>query len=36
VNYGPGATAQAHQQGEWVEVDAIEAAYRALERFLRR
>ena len=36
VNYGPGASAQAHQQGEWVEVDAIEAAYRALEQFLRR
>jgi succinyl-diaminopimelate desuccinylase len=34
VNFGPGATAQAHQRGEWVEVAAIEAAYRALERFL--
>ena len=35
VNFGPGATAQAHQQGEWVEVPAIERAYLALERFLR-
>jgi succinyl-diaminopimelate desuccinylase len=34
VNFGPGATAQAHQRAEWVEVAAIEAAYRALERFL--
>jgi succinyl-diaminopimelate desuccinylase len=34
VNFGPGATAQAHQRGEWVEVAAIERAYRALERFL--
>ncbi len=34
VNFGPGATAQAHQRGEWVEVAAIEAAWRALERFL--
>ena len=35
VNFGPGATAQAHQEGEWVEVDALLASYRALERFLR-
>ncbi|HEU4383345.1 MAG TPA: succinyl-diaminopimelate desuccinylase, partial [Anaeromyxobacteraceae bacterium] len=28
VNLGPGATDQAHQQGEWVEVDAIEKGYR--------
>jgi succinyl-diaminopimelate desuccinylase len=34
VNFGPGATAQAHQRGEWVEVAAVEAAYRAIERFL--
>jgi succinyl-diaminopimelate desuccinylase len=34
VNFGPGATAQAHQRGEWVEVLAIERAYLALERFL--
>jgi succinyl-diaminopimelate desuccinylase len=35
VNFGPGATAQAHQAGEWVEVEAIGRAYRALEAFLR-
>lgn len=35
VNFGPGATAQAHQQGEWVELEALPRAYRALERFLR-
>jgi succinyl-diaminopimelate desuccinylase len=34
VNLGPGATAQAHQQGEWVEVEAIARCYEALERFL--
>jgi len=34
VNFGPGATSQAHQRGEWVEVAAVERAYRALERFL--
>jgi len=34
VNFGPGATAQAHQRGEWVEVAALPAAFRALERFL--
>lgn len=35
VNFGPGATDQAHQQGEWVEVEAIETSYRLLEAFLR-
>ncbi len=35
VNFGPGATAQAHQAGEWVEVAAIERCYGMLERFLR-
>jgi succinyl-diaminopimelate desuccinylase len=35
VNFGPGATAQAHQQGEWVELAAVERAYRMLEAFLR-
>ncbi len=35
VNLGPGATAQAHQAGEWVELAALERTYRALERFLR-
>jgi succinyl-diaminopimelate desuccinylase len=36
VNLGPGATAQAHQRGEWVEVAALARGYRLLERFLRR
>ena len=35
VNFGPGATDQSHQQGEWVEVEAIETGYRMLEAFLR-
>jgi succinyl-diaminopimelate desuccinylase len=35
VNFGPGATGQAHQAGEWVELDAIARAFLALERFLR-
>ena len=34
ANYGPGATAQAHQAGEWVSVAAIERAERALARWL--
>jgi succinyl-diaminopimelate desuccinylase len=34
VNFGPGATAQAHQRGEWVEVDAIARCYDALARFV--
>ena len=34
VNFGPGATAQAHQRGEWVEVAAVAAAHEALARFL--
>jgi succinyl-diaminopimelate desuccinylase len=35
VNFGPGATAQAHQAGEWVELSALAEAYAALVRFLR-
>jgi succinyl-diaminopimelate desuccinylase len=35
VNLGPGATAQAHQRGEWIEVAALARGYRLLERFLR-
>ncbi len=36
VNLGPGATAQAHQRGEWIEVAALAQGYRVYERFLRR
>jgi succinyl-diaminopimelate desuccinylase len=35
VNLGPGATAQAHQRGEWIEVAALERGYRIYEAFLR-
>jgi succinyl-diaminopimelate desuccinylase len=35
VNFGPGATAQAHQAGEWIEVAALGRCYAALEAFLR-
>ncbi len=35
ANFGPGATAQAHQAGEWVEIAAVERCYRMLEAFLR-
>lgn len=34
LNFGPGATAQAHQRGEWVRVDAMVTAAGHLERFL--
>jgi succinyl-diaminopimelate desuccinylase len=34
LNFGPGATAQAHQRGEWVHVDAMLSAAGHLERFL--
>ena len=33
-NYGPGRTDQAHQRGEFVEVDAMVAAHRRLTAFL--
>ncbi len=35
LNFGPGATAQAHQPGEWVELASIARCYRMLEGFLR-
>ncbi len=35
VNLGPGATSQAHQRGEWVEIAALERGYRIYDRFLR-
>jgi succinyl-diaminopimelate desuccinylase len=34
VNLGPGATAQAHQQGEWIELAALDVGYRLYETFL--
>ncbi len=34
VNLGPGATGQAHQRGEWVEIAALERSYRQYEAFL--
>ena len=34
LNYGPGLTAQAHQRGEFVPVDAVIAADAGLRRFL--
>lgn len=34
-NYGPGRTDQAHQRGEFVEVDAMVDAWERLGRFLR-
>ena len=36
ANLGPGATAQAHQQGEWVETAELLRGYEAYQRFLRR
>jgi succinyl-diaminopimelate desuccinylase len=33
VNFGPGATAQAHRSDEWVEIAALVRAYRVLEAF---
>jgi succinyl-diaminopimelate desuccinylase len=35
VNFGPGATSQAHQQGEWTELGALVKGYELFERFLR-
>ena len=34
VNYGPGRTDQAHQRGEWVEVDTMVDVAERLHRFL--
>ncbi|BDG10254.1 succinyl-diaminopimelate desuccinylase [Anaeromyxobacter paludicola] len=35
ANLGPGATAQAHQAGEWLDLAELERSYLMLERFLR-
>ena len=34
INWGPGATAQAHQAGEWVSIAEIEKCWRVLEAWL--
>jgi len=34
LNFGPGATSQAHQRGEWVAIDALCAAHEQLTTFL--
>ncbi len=34
ANLGPGATSQAHQRGEWIEVEALAKGYALYERFL--
>lgn len=33
VNFGPGATAQAHQVGEWIEISAMVQSYEHLSTF---
>jgi succinyl-diaminopimelate desuccinylase len=35
VNFGPGTTGQAHQQGEWAELSALVKGYELFARFLR-
>jgi len=35
VNFGPGATSQAHQQGEWIDLAELARGYELFERFLR-
>jgi succinyl-diaminopimelate desuccinylase len=34
ANLGPGATAQAHQRGEWIEIAALARGYELYEKFL--
>ncbi len=33
VNFGPGATSQAHQRAEWVEIAALLRSFQVLEAF---
>ena len=35
VNFGPGATSQAHQQGEWIDLAQLARGYELIEKFLR-
>jgi succinyl-diaminopimelate desuccinylase len=35
VNFGPGATSQAHQQGEWIDLAELARGYELLAAFLR-
>lgn len=35
VNFGPGATSQAHQQGEWIDLAELARGYALMEKFLR-
>jgi succinyl-diaminopimelate desuccinylase len=35
VNLGPGATSQAHQRGEWIEIPALARGYAIYDTFLR-
>ena len=34
VNYGPGETAQAHQQAESIAIGNLDVAFTAMQRFL--
>ncbi|MGB8931938.1 MAG: succinyl-diaminopimelate desuccinylase [Anaeromyxobacteraceae bacterium] len=35
VNFGPGTTSQAHQQGEWLDLAELARGYALFEKFLR-
>jgi len=36
LNFGPGASAQAHQAGEWIDLGALMRGFQLFQRFLRR